>query len=778
MPTPDRARAPELVNLTATAQAVVINTATGERTPYATASLAAAAADDGGAIEICTDYQTFLVDKNLTVLAGIYRCTDLNPSGGVAIGFQATSAIKVNWHGGRIDGRLACCKKAGGHQVRFTGLDMSASTAFVQLLALGATGTGMDLWTFDNCRLNKLVLVQRDDSVQQQAVCLTGGTAVGTALTNDDLVSGIANPETILTMNDAVFLVPAGKQAFNVLKNSGGTGPVKLQGSAHSNVALPSYQTIGTTNGWITTSAVNPLAYVPGSTWYPAGGTVSPTAPTITSFTPGSALVGDTITLTGTYFTGATNVYVNGTTALFTVVSATSITLTVPAGATTGTLSVTVGGLTAVSGSTLTVTTAPSGSTSEPTGSLSVLDFTPTQVGIPKNGSGHYYRKATLPDGESTLLGSKYLPASSSGRVLLEYVDAGSIGAVIGLHTSRNRVQFTDMPYAIYVSDATTLSIRSGATSLTSRTITAGHKYALTRIMEVRDGGGTLIDSGLVRVDEYDGTTWTPLYTFAARNTADLYATSHLTSAAAVLQHPQSQGLTALAVATASGHFETTRYVSDTTTGGIGEVDLTGIDLSAFTVWFRLNPDLVGSNTGYGDYQIPLGLGVLGTGDELGGVIFYPDSSCLSRVFMAGGSYASSDSLPVVAGSHQLFIVSADSTNLRFYAGAATSSVRGTGLALRQPGSQKLTLGGTYHGTADADQSVNEAAGGVYTVLGIANRVFTPTEITQLQTANGLDSTISGTQRYFALDSIKTTTTAVTDAIDPTKAIALNSGKR
>ena len=63
--------------------------------------------------------------------------------------------------------------------------------------------------------------------------------------------------------------------------------------------------------------------------------------PTVTSFTPTSGIVGDPVTLTGTNFTGATAVKFNGTTATFTVNSATSISTNVPSGATTGTISVT-----------------------------------------------------------------------------------------------------------------------------------------------------------------------------------------------------------------------------------------------------------------------------------------------------------------------------------------------------------------------------------------------------------------------------------------------------
>ena len=63
--------------------------------------------------------------------------------------------------------------------------------------------------------------------------------------------------------------------------------------------------------------------------------------PTITSFTPTIGDLGTAVTITGTNFTGTTSVKFNGTSATFTVVSATSITTAVPIAATTGAISVT-----------------------------------------------------------------------------------------------------------------------------------------------------------------------------------------------------------------------------------------------------------------------------------------------------------------------------------------------------------------------------------------------------------------------------------------------------
>jgi gliding motility-associated-like protein len=84
------------------------------------------------------------------------------------------------------------------------------------------------------------------------------------------------------------------------------------------------------------------------------------TTPTITNFTPPSGPSGTTVTITGTNFsaTSANNtVMFNGTTAVVTASTATSITCTVPSGATTGKITVTVSGNTATSASDFTVET-------------------------------------------------------------------------------------------------------------------------------------------------------------------------------------------------------------------------------------------------------------------------------------------------------------------------------------------------------------------------------------------------------------------------------------
>src|SRR5205823_5352431 len=97
---------------------------------------------------------------------------------------------------------------------------------------------------------------------------------------------------------------------------------------------------------WDTTTAANGSTHTltavardaAGNTATSASVTVTvsnaPPAPTITGFSPSSGPVGTGVTISGTNFTGASDVRFNGTSAVsFSVTSSTSISATVPSGA-------------------------------------------------------------------------------------------------------------------------------------------------------------------------------------------------------------------------------------------------------------------------------------------------------------------------------------------------------------------------------------------------------------------------------------------------------------
>jgi DNA/RNA endonuclease G (NUC1) len=82
------------------------------------------------------------------------------------------------------------------------------------------------------------------------------------------------------------------------------------------------------------------------------------TAPSISSFSPGTGAVGASVVITGSAFTSVSSVTFNGTAASFTVNSSTQITATVPTGATTGAIAVTAAGGVATSSTNFTVTSS------------------------------------------------------------------------------------------------------------------------------------------------------------------------------------------------------------------------------------------------------------------------------------------------------------------------------------------------------------------------------------------------------------------------------------
>src|SRR5207302_858102 len=124
-----------------------------------------------------------------------------------------------------------------------------------------------------------------------------------------------------------------------------------------SNQAAGGRDTLGPAVKFTVPTVVNGKVYVGTETELDVFGVLPDSnAPTITSFAPTSGPVGTSVTISGTNFTGATAVQFNGTSASFTVNSASAITATVPSGATTGPLSVTTAGGTASSAGSFTVT--------------------------------------------------------------------------------------------------------------------------------------------------------------------------------------------------------------------------------------------------------------------------------------------------------------------------------------------------------------------------------------------------------------------------------------
>jgi len=148
--------------------------------------------------------------------------------------------------------------------------------------------------------------------------------------------------------------------------NFTGTTAVKFNGAAaaftvNSSIQITTSVPSGATTGKISVSNVD-------GTGQSTTDFTAVVTPTISSFSPTSGGVGNSVTITGSGFAGTTAVAFNGTPAtVFTVNSNTQITATVPAAATTGKISVTNPAGTATSTGNFTVIAAPG-----------ITSFTPT----------------------------------------------------------------------------------------------------------------------------------------------------------------------------------------------------------------------------------------------------------------------------------------------------------------------------------------------------------------------------------------------------------------
>jgi len=189
----------------------------------------------------------------------------------------------------------------------------------------------------------------------------------------------------------------------------------------------------------------------------------APTATTITSFTPASGPVGTSVTISGTNFTGATDVSFNGTAATFTVDSDTSISTSVPAGATTGTISVTTtAGGTATSATSFTVTVpAPT-----------ITSFTPASgpVGTSVTISGTNFTGATSVKFNSTAATFTVGSDTSISTSLPAGATTGTISVTTGSGSATSATSFTVTTVIPVVDHAAPISVFSAA--LGSLTVT------------------------------------------------------------------------------------------------------------------------------------------------------------------------------------------------------------------------------------------------------------------------------------------------------------------
>ncbi|GAA4353623.1 hypothetical protein GCM10023185_14450 [Hymenobacter saemangeumensis] len=199
-------------------------------------------------------------------------------------------------------------------------------------------------------------------------------------------------------------------------------------------------------------------------------------APTITSFTPASGNVGATVTITGTNFTGATAVTLNGAAISgFTVVNGTTITFTVPTGATSGAIAVTTPGGTATSTTSFTVTT--------PTPAPTIASFTPASGNV----------GATV-----TITGTNFTGATSvtlNGVAITGFtvVNGTTITFTVPMGATSGAIAVTTPGGTATSSTSFTVTVPTPAPTITSFTPTSGASGATVTITGTNLTGATAV---------------------------------------------------------------------------------------------------------------------------------------------------------------------------------------------------------------------------------------------------------------------------------------------
>jgi hypothetical protein len=224
----------------------------------------------------------------------------------------------------------------GGVGVRVTidGANFSGATS-VKLNGIAAA------FTVNSAGTQITTTVPGNGTTGQIAVTTPGGTATSTTsftvaprITSFTPVNGVIG--TGVTINGANFT-----GASTVTFNGTGATPFTVNSSIKITATVPP----GATTGKIAVTT-------PAGTATSAGSFA--VKPAISGFDPGNGGAGAQVTITGTGFTGATSVRINGFAAAFTG-NSTQITMTVPGNATSGPITVTTPGGTATSATSFTV---------------------------------------------------------------------------------------------------------------------------------------------------------------------------------------------------------------------------------------------------------------------------------------------------------------------------------------------------------------------------------------------------------------------------------------
>ena len=257
-------------------------------------------------------------------------------------------------------------------------------------------------WTFWNTTLKSLI--GEISAISPLAPALVDPASTNVLQTSDPTTQAISRAGS------------AGDLWVLAARSGSGTTPVTISGlppSVSSATVYTEDRSVSLTNGSLTDGFDRWGVHV--YHLVPQGPPPPPPAPTVSSISPTSGPVGSTVTITGTELATTTTVAFGGVAAGFTVVSATELSATVPAGAATGPISV----------------TTPSGT------AVSPVAFTPTAATPPPppvGGGGGSGGQPIPPDLRLTLAAkSGATPLGGTDDITVTAIDAGGGSSRVAL---------------------------------------------------------------------------------------------------------------------------------------------------------------------------------------------------------------------------------------------------------------------------------------------------------------------------------------------------------
>jgi uncharacterized protein (TIGR03437 family) len=228
---------------------------------------------------------------------------------------------------------------------------------------------------------------------------------------------------------------------------------------------------------------------------------------------PASGNVGTAVNILGTNLTGASTVTFNGTAAVFTVVSPSLITTTVPVGSTTGTVQVTTPGDTLLSNAPFTVTPAsgPQAPSINPGGVVNAASYTaPVAPGSIAAAYGNF-----LLSSPSTAPGLP-LPTNLSG-LSMQFGGFGSPGVPVPLFYASGGQVNLQVPWELAGQTQTPLTVSVSSQTSASRAVNlAPFAPAIFSTNAQGTGQGAILDTSYQLVDALNpatpGTTYIQIY--------------------------------------------------------------------------------------------------------------------------------------------------------------------------------------------------------------------------------------------------------------------------